>query len=108
MEIISELVAYRFVLTDKPSSIEAVTAFNAALSRVPIEFMDSKKCIDLYRDFGNKFTSQKYYEFILALLEETLPGQQAIDKHVLENVPSASYSYLQATLLPSVDRHGAS
>lgn len=88
-KVIEALVAYRFVLTPgENKDIAAVSAFNAALSSIPIYFSHNKKIIDAYRAFGNGFTPEKYYDFIILLLKDVPVNASTIDKHLLESVPS--------------------
>jgi hypothetical protein len=89
-EIVTDLIAYRFVLSNKIQSVETVSRFKYALSRIPMEFMDNKDILDKYRDFGNNFTPEKFYEFIKVLLDSINANRMLIDKSILENMPSAN------------------
>lgn len=89
--IIEALISYRFVLTAGRKNDPLPTMrFNAALSAIPVQFSNSKDCMDKYRSIGNSFTSEKYYELIIALMKDVPLDASVIDKHLLENVPSVT------------------
>ncbi len=76
MAIISDLVAYRFVLTEAGNEIpEAALArlnFNSALSRTPVNFVENNAIMAKYSEFGSEFTGKKYHELITLMLEDAL------------------------------------
>lgn len=86
--VIEKLISYRFVMTDRGNDPEPTMHFNAALSAIPVHFSNSKECMDMYRAIGDGFTGEKYYNLIIALMRDVPLGSSAIDKHLLENVPS--------------------
>lgn len=89
--VIEKLVGYRFVLLGgRRYDAEAAMRFNAALSAIPIHFSHNKVCMDKYRGIGDNFTAEKYYDLIISLMEDVPLGTAAIDKHLLENVPSVT------------------
>lgn len=94
MKIISDLVAHRFVLTPrggKQNRPEAELAFDTALSRIPIDFIEHNEVLTKYHELGNSFTPEKYHDLIKAMLEAA--GHQ-VPKHftvdLLETVPTKS------------------
>jgi len=97
--VIADLFAYRFVLSDRPTTSESIDCFNAALNRVPIEFIDNKKVLDAYHGIGNNFTAEKYYEFLQILLGETGEDSDLIHTDLIKNVPSVNKSSI--FVLPS-------
>ncbi len=90
ISIISDLFAYRFVLTDGMFSADALTSFSYALNRIPIEFHDHKAVLDAYREIGTNFTSEKFYSFLRLLMEAVEIDADLIDRHMVEAPPSAS------------------
>ena len=94
MKIISDLVAHRFVLTPRGSSQnrpEAELAFDTALSRIPIDFIEHNEVLRKYRELGNSFTAEKYHDLIKTMLEAAghrVPTYFTVD--LLENVPTKS------------------
>ncbi|RWR04189.1 hypothetical protein [Paenirhodobacter populi] len=86
--VIEDLVAYRFVLTDKGNHAIPTTHFNVALSKIPVLFGANKKCIELYRAFGNEFTSSKFHDLIVELMKDVPLDTSHISAELLENVPS--------------------
>ena len=94
MKIISDLVAYRFVLTDRGSGQdlqEAKIIFDTALSRIPIDFIEHEEVLDRYKKLGTNFTPEKYYELIKTMLEAAghiIPECFTID--LLKTVPIES------------------
>lgn len=90
-KVIEALISYRFVLLENRRNDPLPTMhFNAALSAIPVHFSDSKECIERYRTIGNGFTPEKYYNLIIALMQDVPLGTSVIDKHLLENVPSVT------------------
>lgn len=88
--IITDLIAYRFIITGKPiHDATALTKFNVALGSVPAYFSKNKKCLDLYRSFGEKFNSEKFYIMVTALMEDVPMDASMIDKDLLEATPAA-------------------
>ena len=88
--VIKDLISFRFVLTANSNrDPQSLMHFNAALSAIPVEFSHCKNCMDKYRSIGNNFTVERYYELILALMNAVPLDASVIDKHMLENVPSA-------------------
>lgn len=69
-KVIEDLVAYRFVLTDNGNHPEPTMRFNAALSKVPILFGSNDKCVRLYNALENNFTSSKFHDLVIALMED--------------------------------------
>ena len=94
IKIISDLVALRFVLTPRGSRLtgqEAELAFNTALSRVPIDFIEHDEVLRKYRELGDSFTALKFHDMIKTMLEATghrVPTYFTVD--LLENVPTKS------------------
>jgi hypothetical protein len=88
MKIISDLVAYRFVLTDGRESSRGIFGFNSALNRIPIEFIDSVDVLDKYRRFGNSFNAERYHSLIISMIKSTRELPVHIDVQLLETVPS--------------------
>lgn len=43
--------------------------------------------MDKYRAIADKFTAEKYYALVISLMKDVPLGTEAIDKHLLENVP---------------------
>ncbi|WP_145953438.1 hypothetical protein [Oceaniglobus indicus] len=86
--VIEDLVAYRFVLTDKGNDPLPTSQFNVALSKVPILFGANAKCIALYREFGTDFTSSKFFDLIVELMKDVPLDTSHINAALLENVPS--------------------
>lgn len=87
--VISELIAYRFVLIgDRKNDPEPTMKFNAALSSIPIEFSENRNCIEKYRTIGNNFTADKYYGLIKILMDDVSLDANGIDIDLLKNVPS--------------------
>lgn len=90
-KIIENLFSYRFVLIGARKNDPIPTEkFNAALSAIPIHFSHSKRCIDLYKGIGNEFTPEKYYELVIALMEDVPLSVENINKDLLENVPNVT------------------
>jgi hypothetical protein len=90
-EVIEDLISYRYAITQNfPSGKDAhsVSKFNSALSRVPIVFSHNEECINLYREFGDKFTAEKFHEFIVILMKDVPLDTDRIDSDLLKNVPS--------------------
>lgn len=92
MKIISDLVALRFVLTSNRATTqtrqEDRVAFDQALSRIPIDFIDHEEVLLKYVDLGNSFTAEKFHDLINAMLEAA--GHRVPDYftvNLLENVP---------------------
>ena len=96
MKIISDLVQLRFVLTPRgivQNITEAEIAFNMALSRIPIDFIEHKEVLLKYEQLGNSFTAEKFHDFITTMLEAA--GHQVPEYFtagLLENVPTRSTS----------------
>ena len=94
MRVISDLVALRFVLTPRGSSQnrrDAELAFDTALSRIPIDFIEHDEVLERYRELGNAFTANKFHDLIKTMLEAAghrVPGHFTID--LLETVPTKS------------------
>lgn len=90
MSIISDLVANRFILTEGRASPRGIFAFNSALGRIPIEFIDDPRVLDGYRSIGRDFTAERFHNLIVTMISATrqLPGH--VDVHLLESVPSAT------------------
>ena len=94
MKIISDLVAHRFVLTprgSKQNRQEAALAFDTALSRIPIDFIEHNEVLRQYQELGNAFTAEKYHDLIKTMLEAAghrVPKHFTID--LLETVPTKS------------------
>ena len=92
--IISDLVAHRFVLTPqgtKQNREEAVLAFDTALSRIPIDFIEHDEVLRKYHELGNAFTAEKYHDLIKTMLEAAghhVPKHFTVD--LLETVPTKS------------------
>ena len=92
MRIISDLVAYRFVLTASPSKHggqEEALVFNTALSRTPVEFIEYNEVLRQYQELGNSFTAKKFHSLITAMLDAAgyrVPEHFTVE--LLENVPS--------------------
>ena len=86
--VIEDLVAYRFVLTDKGNHALPTTQFNVALSKIPILFGPNVRCIELYREFENNFTSSKFYDLIIELMKDVPLDTGHMNAALLENVPS--------------------
>lgn len=86
--VIEDLVAYRFVLTEGSVNEVASAKFNAALSKVPIAFASNAKCIQLYREFGEKFTSEKFCDLVFTLMQDVPLETRHVDRDILENVPA--------------------
>ncbi|MBA2589471.1 MAG: hypothetical protein H0U98_12710 [Alphaproteobacteria bacterium] len=90
-QVIEALISYRFVLLgDRRNDPLSTMHFNAALSAIPVHFSESKECMDRYRSTGDGFTPEKFYNLIIALMQDVPLGTSAIDKHLLENVPSVT------------------
>jgi hypothetical protein len=89
-KVIEALISYRFVMGERRNDPLPTMHFNAALSAIPVHFSDSKECIDGYRGIGDGFTPEKYYNLIIALMQDVPLGVAVIDKHLLENVPSVT------------------
>ena len=94
MKIISDLVSLRFLLTS-PREItnlrNAELAFNSALSRIPIDFIDHNEVLERYHELGSSFTAKKFYDLIKKMLESTghcVPEYFTVD--LLETVPTKS------------------
>ena len=94
MKIISDLVELRFVLTPrgiKQNRQEAELAFDMALSRIPINFIEHKEVLRKYAELGDSFTAEKFHDFIKTMLEAAghrVPEYFTTD--LLENVPTRS------------------
>ena len=86
--VIQDLIAYRFVLTDKGNHALPTAQFNAALSKIPVLFGSNKKCVELYRDFGDNFTSSNFYDLIVELMKNVPLDTSHMNASLLENVPS--------------------
>ena len=92
--IISDLVAHRFVLTPqgtKQNREEAVLAFDTALSRIPIDFIEHDEVLRKYHELGNAFTAEKHHDLIKTMLEAAghhVPKHFTVD--LLETVPTKS------------------
>ncbi|MCA1968098.1 MAG: hypothetical protein LDL42_03120 [Rhizobium sp.] len=86
--IIEKLISYRFVATNRGNDPEPTMHFNASLSAIPVHFSHNKECMDRYRTIGDSFTAEKFYDLVIALMKDVPLGTAAIDKHLLENVPS--------------------
>jgi hypothetical protein len=90
-KIIEDLIKYRFVLLESRRNDPLPTMhFNAALSAIPVHFSKNKECMDKYRVIGDKFTPEKYYDLVVSLMKDVPLGVDAIDKHLLENVPTVT------------------
>ena len=93
-KIISDLVAHRFVLTPRGSRQkirEAELAFDTALSRIPIDFIEHGEVLRIYQELGNAFTAGKYHELITTMLKAAgyhVPEHFTIE--LLESVPTKS------------------
>lgn len=88
MAIISDLVAYRYVLTGRGNTKISQFHFNSALSRIPIEFIDDTVVIDAYRSIGDKFSPEKYHNLILSLISATRELPSHVDIDLIRSVPS--------------------
>ena len=92
MKIISDLVAYRFVLTSNPSKQgggEEALVFNTALSRIPVDFIEHNDVLRRYQELGNSFTAIKFHDLIAAMLKAAGYGvPEHFTVELLENVPS--------------------
>lgn len=92
MKIISELVELRFVLTPrgiKQNRQEAELAFDMALSRIPINFIEHKEVLRKYAELDDSFTAEKFHDFIRTMLEAVghhVPEYFTTD--LLEKVPT--------------------
>ena len=63
-------------------------AFDQALSRIPIDFIDHEEVLQKYVDLGNSFTAEKFQDLIKAMLAAA--GHRVPDYFtvsLLENVP---------------------
>ena len=94
IRIISDLVAHRYVLTPQGSRLKrqgAELAFDTALSRIPIDFIEHNEVLRKYRYLGNAFTAEKFHDLIKTMLEAAgrrVPTYFTVD--LLENVPTKS------------------
>jgi len=86
--VITSLFAYRFVFTgNRRNDPEPKMHFNVPLSSIPVHFSHTKECIDHCRSIGNDFNAEKFYNIIIMLMKNVTLSTDAIDKHLLENVP---------------------
>ena len=86
--VIEALISNRFLLTSgADQGTHSTTNFNLALSAVPVYFSHCKACMDGYRTLGDNFTSEKFYSFIMVLMEDVPMETKHIDLHLLEHVP---------------------
>lgn len=99
--VIAQLIAYRFVLTGRVTEPAALTAFNAALSSVPVYFAENRNCMDMYRAIGDGFTAEKFHRLIIELMKDVPLPDSVIDKHLLENVPSVNLENFRAIVTPA-------
>jgi hypothetical protein len=93
-KVIEGLISYRYVLTGNAlvsANDTGVHGFNRSLSQIPVYFSHNKTCMDCYRSIGDDFTSEKYYNLIVALMSDVPLNAGTIDRHLLENVPSFKY-----------------
>lgn len=94
MKIISNLVSLRFVLISSEGlrkSKKAELAFNSALSRIPVDFIDHEEVLIRYNELGNSFTGDKFHDLIARMLESTehrVPDYFTVD--LINTVPSMS------------------
>lgn len=94
MKIISDLVAHRFVLTPRGSRQnrrEAELAFDTALSRIPIDFIEHDEVLSKYGELGISFTAEKFHDLIKTMLQAAghrVPQYFTVD--LMENVPTKS------------------
>ncbi|MTE00514.1 hypothetical protein GIY56_09455 [Paracoccus sp. YIM 132242] len=99
MSIISDLVAYRFAITGGTKNTpQDVSNFNAALSRIPVEFIDHPTCVELYRKIGDNFTAGRFYELINELVKAADPKRKNFDLSTIEGVPTATPLPLQVVI----------
>lgn len=94
VKIISDLVAHRFVLTHRAiqrGSGEAEAEFDAALSRIPVDFIEHPEVLMKYHELGNGFTPEKFHGLIVTMLEiagRRVPEHFTVE--LLERVPTRS------------------
>lgn len=100
MANISDLVAYRFVLTeygnDIPEAAMARLNFNAALSRTPVNFVDNKEILAKYSDLGSDFTAKKYHDLVALMLQDALgESPSSMTYELLLTVPTRNFVAIQ-------------
>ena len=62
LKVISDLVSHRYVIAGRPNP-RGVAQFNAALDRIPIEFLEYKGIIGLYHEIGIDFEVSDLFDF---------------------------------------------
>ena len=97
LKVISDLVSHRYVIAGRPNS-RGVAQFNAALNRIPIEFLEHKDIIDLYHAIGTDFDAEKFHKLIIALLDVTLDRPRYLDHEVLSLTPSVKFNPPEFTI----------
>jgi len=92
LESIANFAAYRFVLTTTSDwSCEAKDSFNAALGRIPIEFHDSPRVLQLYSDLSSNFTAEKFYAMIKCMMSEISSEGSHLENSHISTVPKRDY-----------------
>ncbi len=86
--VIMDLIGYRYVLSKKGNHARPTSAFNAALSVVPVLFSHNSDCIEAYRNLGNDFTAGKFHGLIIELMKDVPLPTEGISVELLENVPT--------------------
>lgn len=86
--VIMEMISYRFVLVDRGNHATPTTAFNAALSVVPVLFSHNERCIEAYRALGQNFTPEKFHALVIELMKDVPLPTKDISVELLENVPA--------------------
>lgn len=91
LSVISDLVAHRYVLTSENKKTQnGVASFNAALNRIPIEFIEFPDILDQYRSIGENFEAEKFHKLILSLIKVTTNQLHHLDYDLLAKAPSTS------------------
>lgn len=91
--VISDLVAHRYVLTNEQKKTAiGVASFNAALNRIPIEFIEFPTIIDKYRIIGESFDGRKFHELVMSLIDVTTDRPRHLDYDLLSKAPAVAFS----------------
>lgn len=99
LAVVSDLVAYRFAITNENKATPFdIAKFNAALCRIPIEFIDDDSVIDVYRGLGTAFTGAKLVKIVNAMVKAADPSKTRYDFNTLITVPSASVKPFSVSL----------
>jgi len=90
LEIISNLVSYRYVLIPGHATPAGKNEFNAALNAIPVHFIENKAVIDRYRTISESFDDEAFHRLVMEMLRATTTIPPHLDRQLLTKVPSVN------------------